>query len=225
MKNTTTAQASPWVRTEDAQRRVLQTVLYINIVAFFVMVVGSIYGDSSALFSGTLDNFGDALTYAISLAVISSTSLVKARVAFLKGLLILMAAALVALNIAMNMLEQSVPVVGTMGAAAVINLAANASCLYLLTPFKKVDVNMQSAWECSRNDVIEGLAILLTTAAVWFFESGLPDLIIAAAILVLFTRSAFRVMKGAWLEMALTPTTPGQHRDSAACLERLKRAR
>ncbi|NNC64030.1 MAG: hypothetical protein HKN84_04540, partial [Gammaproteobacteria bacterium] len=57
---------------QSGQRRVLIWVLAINIITFLMMVAGSVLSGSSSLLSGTLDNFGDALTYALSLAVIGA---------------------------------------------------------------------------------------------------------------------------------------------------------
>ena len=74
---------------ETRQRRVLTWVLVINVLAFLMMVVGAGLSGSSSLLSGTLDNLGDALTYALSLAVVGASRMVKARVALFKGLLIL----------------------------------------------------------------------------------------------------------------------------------------
>ena len=54
-----------------------------------------------------------------------------------------------------------------MGVAAMLNLAANAVCLWLLTPYRHGDVNLASAWECSRNDIYEGCAVIVATIAVW----------------------------------------------------------
>lgn len=189
------------------QRRVLATVLLINAATFSMMVVSSYMSGSSALLSGALDNFGDAVTYAISFAVVGGTAAAKARVALFKGFLILGAAIAVAVQIAWRLSNPDVPVVGTMGLAAMLNLAANLVCLRLLTPFRHGDVNMASTWECSRNDVVEGLAVILATAAVWGFGSGWPDLIVAAALLLLFLRSALRVLATAWREMHETAAT------------------
>lgn len=88
-----------------------------------------------------------------------------------------------------------------MGFAALLNLAANLLCLRLLYPYRNADVNMTSVWECSRNDVIEGLAVITTALAVWVFDSGWPDVLVAIALLTLFLRSAVRVLRGAWQEM------------------------
>ena len=198
---------------EVRQRRVLRWVLFINLGTFVMMVGGSYLSGSSALLSGTLDNLGDALTYAMSLLVVSASAVAKARVAFLKGLLILGAAIAVAAQIIWRLNNMDTPVVATMTMAATLNLVANGVCLYLLTPLRKNDVNMSSVWECSRNDVFEGFAVLVTAAAVWALGSGWPDVIVAAALLILFVRSAIRVLRSAWREMR--DASPDVRRDAA----------
>jgi len=179
------------------QRRVLVVVLAINTVTFLVMVAGSYLSGSSSLLSGTLDNLGDALTYALSFAVVGASIAAKARVALFKGLLILAAAIAVAAQIIWRLQNPAVPAVGTMGVAAVLNLGANAACLALLYPFRNYDINMSSVWECSCNDVFEGFAVIAAAAAVWLLDTGWPDILIACALLLLFLRSTIRVMRTA----------------------------
>ncbi len=187
------------------QRRILIIVLVVNIVTFLMMVLAAKISGSSSLLSGALDNFGDAMTYILSLFVVGASLASKARVAMFKGLLIFGAAIVVAFVIGLRILHPETPVFETMGIAAFINLAANLLCLWLLTPYKNSDVNMSSAWECSRNDVSEGLAVIAAAFAVWMFGSGWPDLLIAFGLLILFLWSAIRVIRGAWKE--LHPTT------------------
>lgn len=179
------------------QRRVLLVVMAINIVTFGLMVAASVLSGSSALLSGTLDNLGDAVTYLLSFAVVGASATAKARVALFKGLMILAAAGAVAFQIGWRVLHPEVPVVATMGAASLLNLGANLWCLRLLTPYRSGDLNMASAWECSRNDVFEGWAVVLTAAGVWALDSGWPDVVVAAVLLVLFLRSAGRVLANA----------------------------
>lgn len=186
---------------EDSQRRTLKVVLAINLATFVMMMGAAWFSRSSSLLSGGLDNLGDALTYAVSLAVVGSSLQTKAKVAFLKGLLILGAAVAVAAQIVWRLKNPGVPVFEAMGLAGVLNLAANAFCLWLLTPHRNGDINLSSAWECSRNDIYEGFAVLLAAFAVWVFGAGWPDLVIASALLLLFLRSASRVMRGAWQEL------------------------
>ncbi len=186
---------------EERQRRVLVMVLMINAVTFLMMITAAAFSGSSSLLSGALDNFGDALTYALSLAVIGATCAAKARVALFKGLLIFGAAVAVAVQIGWRISNVETPIVETMGVAALLNLAANLLCLRLLYPYRNSDVNMASVWECSRNDVMEGFAVIVATLAVWVFGSGWPDIMVAIALLALFLRSASRVLKGAWREL------------------------
>ena len=183
---------------EHRQRRVLAWVFSINLATFAVMVTGSVLSGSSALLSGTLDNLGDALTYALSFAVVGASTRAKARVALIKGLLILGAALAVAGQIAWRLADLQAPVATTMSAAAAINLIANIACLKLLAPYRDGDVNMSSSWECSRNDVIEGFAVIGAAAAVWVFASPWPDLLVAMVLLAIFLRSAMRVLQNAW---------------------------
>lgn len=186
---------------QAGQRRVLTWVLLINLATFLMMVTGALLSGSSSLLSGTLDNLGDALTYALSLAVVGASPAARARVALFKGVLISAAALTVAGHIAWRLHDPGVPVVETMGVVAVLNLAANALCLGLLSRHRHDDVNMASVWECSRNDVVEGFAVIGATMAVWIFDSGWPDIIVAVLLLAVFTRSASRVLSRAWREL------------------------
>lgn len=187
------------------QRRILIVVLVINSATFLMMVFAAIISGSSSLLSGALDNFGDAMTYALSLMVVGASGPAKARVALFKGFLIFCAALAVTFQIGWRILHPETPVFETMGFAAFLNLAANLLCLRLITPYRHGDVNMSSAWECSRNDVSEGLAVIAAAIAVWMFGSGWPDLVIAICLLILFLHSAVRVLRGAWQN--LNPTS------------------
>ncbi len=190
------------------QRRVLAAVLAINLATFVMMLAASVLSGSSALLSGTLDNLGDALTYALSFAVVGAAAGAKAKVALFKGLLITAAALAVAGQIVWSLFHPGVPVVETMSVAAVLNLGANAICLALLTPLRNDDVNMASVWECSRNDIFDGVAVIVAAGAVWLLDSGWPDLLIAAGLVVVFLRSALRVVRNALEELGHLQTHP-----------------
>jgi Co/Zn/Cd efflux system component len=188
------------------QRRVLAAVLAINAATFIMMIVAATLSGSSALLSGALDNLGDALTYALSFAVVGSAIAAKAKVALFKGTLIMGAAVAVAIQISWRLFHMETPIFETMSIAAIANLAANAGCLALLHPYRHNDVNMSSVWECSRNDVFEGFAVIAAALFVWLFDSGWPDLLIALALLIMFVRSAFRVLLSAWRDLGTTVT-------------------
>jgi len=190
-------------------RRVLWIVLLINLATFLMMVAASWYSHSSALLSGALDNLGDAATYLLSLLVVGAGVAAKARVALFKGVLILAAAVAVAVQIGWRLAHPQVPLFESMGLAALLNLAANGFCLWLLTPYRNDDVNLASAWECARNDIFEGISVVLAAGLVALFGAGWPDLLVAVALLVVFLRSALRVLRIAMAELRASRVASG----------------
>ncbi|MCG6898840.1 MAG: cation transporter [Gammaproteobacteria bacterium] len=184
-----------------SQRATLQIVLAINVLMFLVIVVAARYGDSAALLADSLDNLGDALTYGLSLYVVSRGAAAKARVALFKGGLILLAACAVAAQVIYRLFVPGTPVFEIMGAFSLLGLAANTLCMYLLWRHRHEDVNMNSVWECSRNDIAANLSVFVAAAAVWLTASGWPDLLVALGLVWLLMRSALRVITSAMVEL------------------------
>lgn len=183
------------------QRGTLRIVLGINLVMFVVIVVAALYGRSTALLADSLDNLGDALTYGLSLYAVSRGARVKAQVALFKGGLIFLAACVVAGQIVYRLFVPSVPVFEVMGVFSLLALAANSVCLGLLWRHRHEDVNMSSVWECSRNDIAANISVFLAAGVVWAVGSGWPDLVVAAGLVWLLLRSAWRVITSARAEL------------------------
>ena len=185
----------------ERQRVTLRAVLAINAVMFLLVAGAALYAGSSALLSDSLDNLGDALTYALSLWAVALGVQAKARVALLKGMLILAAAIAVAVQIVYKLMHPAVPVFELMGVFSLLGLAANGVCLYLLWRHRHEDVNMSSVWECSRNDIVSNLAVLLAAGLVGIFGAGWPDLLVAALLVLFLLRSSLRVTRNALVEL------------------------
>lgn len=181
----------------ERQRGTLWAVLVINAVMFVVILVSALYGDTTALLTDSLDNLGDAVTYGLSLYVVSRGTAAKARVALVKGALILLAAGVVALQIARKIWAPSVPLFEVMGVFSLVGLAANSVCLLLLWRHRADDVNMSSVWECSRNDIASNLSVFAAAGGVWLTGRGWPDVLVAVGLLVLLVRSSWRVFRAA----------------------------
>lgn len=185
----------------ERQRGTLLIVLAINATMFLVIVVAALYGNSTALMADSLDNLGDALTYALSLYAVSRGSTVKARVALFKGALILLAACAVAGQIIYKLFIPSVPIFEIMGTFSLLGLVGNSICLYLLWRHRHEDVNMSSVWECSRNDIASNLSVFIAAGFVWLTNSGWPDIMVALGLVWMLMRSAFRVISSAMTEL------------------------
>ena len=190
------------------QAGTLRIVLAINVVMFVVEAFGGWLSSSSALLSDSLDNFGDAMTYALSLFVVSRSNRDKARVALVKGALIFVAGLVVVGQIVYRLNNPATPLFEAMGVIAAVALTANATCLLLLWKHRQEDVNMASVWECSRNDIASNLAVLVAAGAVALLVSGWPDIIVAVALAALFLTSAVRVLGRAWRELKVAETVP-----------------
>ena len=187
------------------QSGTLKIVLAINAVIFVVVFVAGLLAASTALMSDSLDNLGDAITYALSLYVISRTNRDKAKVALFKGGLILAAGLFVLGQVIYRIFEPTVPVFETMGGIGILSLVANGICLALLWKHRGDDINMSSVWECSRNDILSNVAVLVAAAGVWLSQSGWPDLAVGLALSLVLINSSRRVLTGAWRE--LSPST------------------
>lgn len=180
---------------KERQSGTLRTVLWINAVMFVVVLAAGLYASSSALLADSLDNLGDALTYALSLYAVGRGARAKGMVSIFKGILILGAALFVIGQIGYKLIHPGVPLFAAMGAIGALALVANGTCLALLWKHRHDDVNMSSVWECSRNDIAGNLAVIVAAAAVWFVGSGWPDLVIGSLLALLFLRSAIRVLR------------------------------
>lgn len=187
----------------EKQRGTLKAVLAINAIMFVVIVVASQVAKSTALFADSLDNLGDALTYGLSLMVVARGASAKARVALFKGLLILTAAIIVASQIIHRLMSPTTPIFELMGVFSLVALAANSLCLFLLWSHRNEDINMNSVWECSRNDIATNLSVFIAAGAVWIVGSGWPDIVVACGLTVLLLRSSMRVISSSIAELRL----------------------
>ena len=177
------------------QRRVLQIVLAVNAAMFLLELGAGLVARSTALVADSADMLADALVYGVSLYAVGRGAAWTARATLLKGGLMAAFAVGVTGQAAFRLARGTVPVAETMGAVGLLALGANALCVVLLWRIRDDDLNMRSAWLCSRNDVVSNVAVLLAAGAVRATGSGAPDLAVGLAIAVMFGGSAARVLR------------------------------
>jgi cation diffusion facilitator family transporter len=186
---------------QAGQRRVLVVVLAINAAMFAIEFGAGAVAGSSALMADASDMLGDALVYAISLYALSRSARWKAGAAMAKGGFMLLLAAGIALNVIAKVHSGVPPSSTLMLAFGALALVANLVCLRLLWRFRAHDVNMASTFECSRNDVISNMAVLVAAGLVAWLDSPWPDITIGSAMALVFLRSAVKVMRNAAPEL------------------------
>jgi cation diffusion facilitator family transporter len=191
---------------QDEQRRVLVIVLLINAVMFVAEFGAGIVAGSTALMADASDMLGDALVYAVSIYAIARSDRWKAGAATLKGGVIVLLALGIVYNIVMKVSSGIPPSSTLMLLFGGIALVANVACLRLLWRFRSHDVNMASTFECSRNDVISNVGVLVAAGAVALFASPWPDIATGAVMGIIIFRSAVRVLNEAIPELRTAKT-------------------
>jgi len=184
--------------TRPAQRRVLLIVLAINVVMFLVEASAGIAARSAALIADSVDMFGDATVYVLSLYAMERGVRWRAGAALAKGGIALLFGGWVLVEVGRRLLVGGAPSAETIGIVGFIALAANLTCLALLWRFRTQDVNMSSTFECSRNDVIANVGVLLAAAGVGLTGAAWPDLLVGLLVAVVFLRSARSILREAW---------------------------
>jgi cation diffusion facilitator family transporter len=183
------------------QRRVLIVVLVINLAMFFAEFGAGLVAGSAALMADATDMLADAFVFGLSLYAVARSDRWKAGVAAFKGALILVLGLGILVNVAVK-IESGVPPSSSLmlifgGAALVANLVS----VILLWRFRAQDVNMASTFECSRNDVISNVGVLIAAGLVAATSSPWPDIVIGLAMAAIVLRSAVRVLGGSVPQM------------------------
>ncbi len=186
-------------------RRVLWTVLAINIAMFLVEVGAGVAAGSASLQADALDFLGDAANYGISLFVIGMAIRYRAGAAFAKGLSMGAFGLWVIATVVWHAYAGTLPSAVTMSAVGVAGLAANAASFGLLWAYRSGDSNMRSAWICTRNDVLGNLAVLAAAAGVLGTRAGWPDLIVALVMAGLALQGAVAVIRQSLDELRHRP--------------------
>jgi Co/Zn/Cd efflux system component len=179
---------------EDRQRRVLSIVLVLNAAMFIAEFGAGLLAHSTALLADSLDMLGDALMYGFSLYVLGRGARWQASAALLKGGVMAAFGLGVLAELLVKVVRGVVPVPPVMGLFGMLALGVNLLCLMLLLRHRGDDVNMRSAWVCSRNDVLANVGVLAAAAGVTVTGAAWPDITVGAIIGLVFGVSATSVI-------------------------------
>ena len=181
-------------------RIALWIALIINAIMFLVELIGGAYAHSSALWADSLDFFGDAVNYGVSLAVLGASLYWRATVTLVKGFVMAAFGIVVIAKVLYAYANGIAPEPITMGVIGILALVANVICAYVLYAYREGDSNMQSVWLCSRNDAIGNVAVILAAIGVFGTGSLWPDLIVAVIMAILGLTGGYQVIRKALQE-------------------------
>ncbi|WAG78895.1 cation diffusion facilitator family transporter [Metapseudomonas furukawaii] len=197
----------------------LYIVLAINALMFLVEFSAGWIAGSTALLGDSLDMFGDASVYALTLFVLHRSVRARAGAALFKGGFMLLFGLVVIADAVRKLLLNEVPAADWMGAVGALALLANGVCFALLYAHRSDDLNMRSTWLCSRNDLLANSSVIVAAALVALTGSLWPDVAVGLAIATLFLHSAWQVITEAWAEWrtASTPPNPQPAATASSC--------
>lgn len=183
-------------------RRALWIALVVNVVMFVAEFVASWTSGSVSLLADSIDFFGDASNYALSLAVLGMTVAARAKAAIVKAGCMGAFGVFVLAKAAWALKSGVAPEPATMGLIGTVALVANGSVAWMLYRFRMGDANMRSVWICSRNDALSNLAVMLAALGVFGTGSAWPDLLVAAVMGTLALTGSLSIGRQARDELA-----------------------
>ncbi len=186
---------------DPTYRKILWVALVLNASMFVVELGASWTSGSVSLLADSIDFFGDAGNYALSLAVLGMAMATRAKAALFKAAC-MGAFGVFVLGTALWNLQSGIPPApATMGAVGFAALAVNAGVALLLYRFRAGAANMRSVWNCSRNDALGNIAVMLAALGVFGLGSAWPDLLVATIMGALALSGSWTVVGHARQEL------------------------
>lgn len=180
---------------EATEARTLWILLTINAVMFVIEMVAGWWGDSVGLISDGVDMFADAAVYGVALYVVGRGARHKVSAAKLAGILQLLLALAALGEVSRRAFAGSFPEELTMVGISLLALAANITCLALISRHRQGGVHMRASYIFSANDVLANLGVIAAGILVAMTGSPIPDWTIGTLIGVLVLVGAFRILR------------------------------
>ena len=186
-------------------RRALWIALVVNAAMFVVELGASWRSGSVSLLADSIDFFGDAVNYALSLLVVGMALSTRAKAALFKAASMAGFGVFVIGKALWNLSHGTPPEALTMGGVGFLALAANVGVAFILYRFRAGDSNMRSVWICTRNDAIGNLAVVGAALGVFGTGHAWPDLAVAAIMGTLALTGSATVLRLARAELRAVP--------------------
>ena len=168
--------------TSPRYRKILWIALIVNLTMFLVEIGAGFSSGSTSLLADSIDFFGDAANYAVSLVVLSMALVWRSRAALVKGASMLVFGVFVLGRTGWMLMQGSTPDALAMGTIGTLALISNLGVAALLYAYRDGDANMRSVWLCTRNDALGNVAVMLAALGVFGIGSAWPDLAVATVM-------------------------------------------
>ena len=183
---------------ESEESGTLWILLAINALMFLVEMTMGLIAQSAGLIADSLDMLADAAVYGLALYAVGHGIKMQVRAAHVAGILQLILAVGVLVEVGRRFLFGSDPQSLMMMAVASVALIANVSCLLLIAKHREGGAHMKASWIFSANDVVINLGVILAGLLVAWTGSNYPDLVIGGIVggIVLIGAKRILALKG-----------------------------
>ena len=183
------------LREEISQKKILWTVLIINLVFFVLEMVTGVISKSMGLVADSLDMLADSIVYGLSLFAVGGTVLRKKNISRTAGYFQMILAGIGFVEVIRRFFGfEQVPDFQTMIIVSILALIANGICLYILQRSRSKEAHMQASMIFTSNDVIINFGVVVAGLLVMWTGSSKPDLIIGSIVFLLVMKGAFRIL-------------------------------
>lgn len=187
---------------DPAYRRALWIVVILNVGFGVIELFGGFLADSHALKADSLDFLGDGSITFVGLLALAWATSTRAKVALTQGIFLALLGLWVLGMAAWRAMNAVPPEAELMGGIGVAALAVNVTAALVLARFREGgDAQARAIWLFSRNDAINNVAVIIAAGLVYWLQSAWPDLVVAAAIAVVFLHSAWEIIRDARREL------------------------
>lgn len=187
---------------DPAYRRALWIVVFLNVGFGVIELFGGFLADSQALKADSLDFLGDGSITFVGLLALAWAASTRAKVALTQGIFLALLGLWVLGMAAWRAMNAVPPEAELMGGIGIAALAVNVIAALVLARFREGgDAQARAIWLFSRNDAINNVAVIIAAGLVYWLQSAWPDLIVAAAIAIVFLHSAWEIIRDASREL------------------------
>ena len=181
--------------TDTLGRNALILAFIINLIMLTADLTFGLMMNSASLLSDAANNSGDAFILGSSILVLSSSNIVKNRLALLKGIIMVVFGLWAFYHVYLGLIGASQLSGGIISVVGVISLIGNTFVALMMHQHHHKDINFKSAFICCRNDAIASAGIILAGALVMFTASFWPDIIIGGLIASIVCNGGIKVIR------------------------------
>ena len=186
----------PEAEIQGREKKLLLTVLAINLSFFAIELITGLLSNSMGLVADSLDMLADSIIYALALYAVGGTVMRKKKIAQAAGYFQLLLAILGFAEVVRRFTgDERMPGFMTMIVVSILALMANIVCLYLLQKSRSKEAHMQASMIFTSNDIIINSGVIAAGLLVNWLNSGYPDLIIGAVVFIIVARGAYRILQ------------------------------